>query len=75
MASTDPRTFHPAGRSYKRRNAFAVVGAHRGQLLNEIELGHRVAVATDDPMWIAYRLVAACQPDRIRFVYRERRAA
>ena len=75
MAITDPRRFHPAGRSYNRRDAFAVVGAHRGQLLNEIELGHRVSVASDDPMWIAYRLAAACQPDNMRFVLYERRAA
>jgi hypothetical protein len=75
MAITDPRTIHPAGRSYKHRNSYAVVGAHRGQLVSEIELGHRVAVATDDPMWIAYRLVAACQPDHMRFVRHERRAA
>jgi hypothetical protein len=75
MAITDPRTIHAAGRSYKHRNAYAVVGAHRGRLVSEIELGHRVAVATDDLMWIAYRLVAACQPDHMRFVRHERRAA
>jgi hypothetical protein len=75
VAITGPRAVHPAGHTYNRRNAFAVDGAHHGQLLDEIELGHRVAVATDDPMWIAYRLAAACQPDHVRFISHVSRAA